>query len=45
MGEGLVSVTQIRPSLNSPFAPDILYFSTGELAGLKEKMLKRSNLN
>lgn len=40
MGEGLVSVLQLRPSLNSPCAPDILYFSTGELAGLKGKCLK-----
>lgn len=40
MGAGLVSVNQVRPLLNSPCAPDILYFSTGELAGFKEKCMK-----
>lgn len=40
VGAGLISVTQVRPLLISPCAPDILYFSTGELAGCKEKCTK-----
>lgn len=40
MGAALVSVNQVRPSLNSPWALDILDFSTGELAGFEEKSMK-----